>query len=110
MSDSSRRASVELPLDRWHRVTQALSALSIDGIRLDIENQLPAPLPTGLGAVVEARTEDGRGGLYVSVCQDTDVTCGWRKVQSNEYANPDWRHGHELDVIRVLSEGIAWPA
>ena len=114
MSDSSRPVSVSRPRREW----QGLADILQDGSLNDawnrwgaaLEAELPPVLPTGLGAVIEARTADGRGGLYVLCTQDTEATYGWRGVNDNPYAHPNWKHGHDLEVVRVLSGGISWPA
>lgn len=111
MSDSSRRASVELPLESWHQITQALSALSIDGVRLEIENQLPPAMPTGLGAVIEAAHEKyGDPEIWVLCAADTECRYGWRLCRHDADRRTIWAHAGELEPIRVMSEGIPWPA
>lgn len=62
------------------------------------------PVPTGLGAVVEAYCGT-RHALYVLCAVDTEGQFGWRPLDGSP-----WAHAGDLRVVRVLGEGIAWPA
>lgn len=106
MSDTSRRVSVELELEDWETLIGVNEERGGDvgDVAEKIKAQMPTPVPTGLGAVVEAYNLTHHA-VYVLCALDTEYQFGWRPLDGSR-----WVHGTELRVVRVLSEGTPWPA
>lgn len=107
MNDSTGRpVSVELPRATWQElVSGATSADRVDEILAQIEDLLPKPLPTGLGAVIHARRPgEASVHLYVaaSLTDNEDFHLRWREADSDGR----WVHGRDLELVTVLSSGV----
>lgn len=111
MSDSAERpVSVELPLSVWlELLITTTGATRHDEILEQIEDQLPMPFPTGLGAVIAAQRENHAGaaqGVLYLVRTDTRNRepdfLHWREAgRDGEY----WAES-DLRVTEILSNGV----
>lgn len=111
MSDSDERpVSVELPRSVWlELLLTTTGATRHDEILAQIEDQLPKPFPTGLGAVIAAHRQYGAAtALRVLYLVRTDT----------RNREPEFMHWHEvgrertywaesdLRVTEILSDGV----
>lgn len=104
--------SVELTYKQWTRAAAHLDddcGYEGEALAHAINKQLPLLTPTGLGAVVRARTTEvsaSETAFVLVLCSAPirDDNLSWRDPTDGTWYEPD-----QFIVTEVLSEGIPWP-